>query len=297
MPALRALADAFPGHHRTLATTPALAPLALATGAVDEVAAAAALAPLGPAMASPDVAINLHGRGPESHGVLAALRPGRLIAFANRDAGARGPAWRDDEHEVDRWCRLLAEQGIPADPGRLGLAVPAGPSPADARGATIVHPGAADPARRWPAARFAHVARAEREAGRLVLVTGGRREEGLARRVAALAGLPRACVLAGRTDVIELARVVAAAGRVVSGDTGIAHLAVAVGTPSVTLFGPVAPSRWGPPAGRPAHAALWSGLTGDPHGDRPDPGLMRLGVDDVLDALAGVAGAEPGGRG
>jgi ADP-heptose:LPS heptosyltransferase len=96
-------------------------------------------------------------------------------------------------------------------------------------------------------------------------------------------------VLAGRTSLLGLARVVAAAGRVVSGDTGIAHLAVAVGTPSVTLFGPVPPSLWGPPPCRPQHLPLWRGGVGDPHGDSPDAGLLRVQVDDVLEALRTLA--------
>ncbi|MBA2575354.1 MAG: glycosyltransferase family 9 protein, partial [Euzebyaceae bacterium] len=86
--------------------------------------------------------------------------------------------------------------------------------------------------------------------------------------------------------VMELAAVVAAAGRVVCGDTGVAHLATAVGIPSVVLFGPVPPSRWGPPADRPRHRALWAGGTGDPHAPRPDPGLLRITVEDVVAALS-----------
>jgi ADP-heptose:LPS heptosyltransferase len=42
---------------------------------------------------------------------------------------------------------------------------------------------------------------------------------------------------------------------VVCGDTGLAHLAVAHGTPSVTLFGPVSPRHWGPPRAQ-RHIAL-----------------------------------------
>ena len=49
----------------------------------------------------PELAVNLHGRGPQSHRMLAAARPRRLLAFANAEAGhADGPDWRDDEHEV-----------------------------------------------------------------------------------------------------------------------------------------------------------------------------------------------------
>jgi ADP-heptose:LPS heptosyltransferase len=92
-------------------------------------------------------------------------------------------------------------------------------------------------------------------------------------------------VLAGRTDLMGLAAAVAAAGRVVCGDTGVAHLATALGRPSVVLFGPTPPSAWGPPPDRPRHRVLWAGRVGDPHAAEPDPGLLEIGVDDVLAAL------------
>lgn len=86
-----------------------------------------------------------------------------------------------------------------------------------------------------------------------------------------------------------LAAVVAAAGRIVCGDTGVAHLATALGTPSVVLFGPTPPLLWGPPADRPQHVALWSGNTGDPHARVPDAGLLAIGVEEVAAALEGLA--------
>ncbi|WP_162795410.1 glycosyltransferase family 9 protein, partial [Nonomuraea lactucae] len=74
---------------------------------------------------------------------------------------------------------------------------------------------------------------------------------------------------------------------VVSGDTGVAHLASAFRAPSVVLFGPVSPALWGPPPGG-RHVALWAGLNGDPHGDRVDPGLLEIGVSEVVDAALEV---------
>jgi ADP-heptose:LPS heptosyltransferase len=277
VPALRALRDAWPRHRVVLAAPAALAPLARLSGAVDEVVDTAALAV--PALPGADVAVNLHGRGPESHRAVLASEPRSTIAFGAPEVPWDGPEWRAGEHEVARWCRLLEESGIPADPGRLDLPAP-GPAPAP--GATVVHPGAASAARRWPADRWAAVARAEREAGRRVVVTGSVAERTLAERVARAAGLPGGDVLAGRTSLLELASVVAGAGLVLCGDTGVAHLATAFGVPSVVLFGPTPPSEWGPPPERARHVVLHRGACGDPHGDAPHPGLLEIAVDDVL---------------
>ena len=272
----------------TSATPARLRPLVRLARAADEVVPAAPLAPLPSSVACPAVAVNLHGRGPESHRVLTALRPSRLLAFANPEIpeSRGGPEWRTDEHETRRWCRLLAANGIAADPSRVDIPRPAVGAPEVARGATLVHPGAASEARRWPAERFAAVARAERERGRTVLVTGSASERPLARRVARLAGLSADAVFAGRTDVLRLARLVAAAGRVVCGDTGVAHLATAFATPSVVLFGPTPPALWGPPPGRCWHRVLWSGRRGDPHGATADLGLLEITVEDVVAELA-----------
>ena len=298
VPALRALARAFPEHHRVLAAPRALAGLVELTGSVHEVVDAAALAPLPGELHGADVAVNLHGRGPQSHEILLATRPRRMIAFGHEGVWPRpradrrrlgdehraAPQWRPGEHEIERWCRLLTESGIPADPKDLAIAVPHVSPPEVARGATLIHPGAASAARRWPAERWAAVARAELALGRRVAVTGSADERELAEAVAAGANLPSEAVLAGRTCLIELAAAVAAAARVACGDTGIAHLASALGTPSVVLFGPTPPTEWGPPAtGR--HAVLWAGRRGDPHADKPDPGLLAIGHDQVTAAL------------
>jgi len=285
IPALRGLARAFPEHERLLAAPAPLAPLVPSE--------LAQLVPTGELEALPrrleraDVAVNLHGRGPQSHELLLRARPASMLAFGHPDVprSLGGPRWRPREHEPRRWCRMLTESGVPANPAELDLQPPPGDPRVAIRGATMIHPGAASGARRWPARRFAAVARAERMAGREVVISGGRDEVRLACEVAAGAGLDRHHVIAGVTDLAELARAVAAAGRVVCGDTGVAHLATALGTPSVVLFGPVSPAEWGPPAERAQHRVLWVGASGDPHADQPDPGLLAITVTDVLAAL------------
>lgn len=291
VPALRGLRTAFPGHALALAAPPWLTPLIGLIGGIDHVVPVNGLDPEATLPAA-TIAVNLHGRGPQSHRLLRATGPGGLWAFTNVEAGHRdGPAWADDEHERHRWCRLLRHHGVPADEADLALAVPAVPVPA---GVTIVHPGAKSSARRWPAARFAAVARHLDAAGHRILVTGSTAERDLALRVAAAAGLGAGA--APTTGLGELAGLVARARLVISGDTGIAHLATAYRTPSVTLFGPVSPARWGPPD-RPYHRTLWTGTRSEP-GDRPGPvhpALLAIGEREVIaaadEAIRGHAAA------
>jgi ADP-heptose:LPS heptosyltransferase len=302
VPALRALARAFPEHRRLLAAPGALAPLLPLIEEAGQPCLRGLLVVDGleaeppTPIPAPDVAVNLHGRGPQSHRLLLATRPARLLAFRHEQIpeSTAMPPWHADEHEVERWCRLLEEAGIAADPAELAIRPPPGPVPEWARGATLIHPGAASPARRWPAERWAAVARAQREAGRAVVLTGSADEAGLARRIASEAGLDPGCIAAGTTDLLDLAALVGVAGAVVCGDTGVGHLATALATPSVLLFGPTSPRRWGPPADRPRHRVLWAGRSGDPHGAVPDPGLLEIAPGAVLEelqALQAVAAA------
>ncbi|MFL6043294.1 MAG: glycosyltransferase family 9 protein [Gaiellales bacterium] len=284
VPALRGLRRRFPRHRIILCAPRHLEPVALLAGAVDELRDTRPLAPLDHSLHHADVAVNLHGSGPESHRVLLRRQPGRLIAFWNSKltCTSGAPLWRPDEHEVARWSRMLSEQGVPVDPTDLHLQLDVDPT-LDVE-TTIVHPGAASESRRWPADRFAAIARHQLAIGRTVIVTGTRAERRLAAKVASLADIDPSAVLAGRTTLPELILQMARAGRVVCGDTGIAHLATALGTPSVVLFGPTSPAHWGPPPD-PRHRVLWHGSTGDPHADRQDAGLLQISVDEVLEAL------------
>jgi ADP-heptose:LPS heptosyltransferase len=281
VPALRAIANAFPDHHRVLAAPHALAPLALLSGAVHEVAHTEPLAPVHPRCRGAEVLVNLHGKGPQSHGVALASRACRVIAFANCavPGTTAWPQWHRREHEVRRWCRLLQESGIPAEPAALRLEAPAGRVPAALAGATVIHAGAGSPERIWPPDRWARVAAAERRGGRTVVLTGSRAERPLTLRIAALAGIEDGHVVAGSTDLGDLTALVAAAGRVVSCDTGIAHLATALGVPSVTLFGPSSPAEWGPLIDRDRHLVLWS------RNGRERPRVTDISATDVLAAL------------
>lgn len=287
VPALRGLRAAHPDDRLILAAPEPLRGLVDSIDAVDELLPTSGLGALRWPGAAPRLAVNLHGKGPESIRELLATCPDSLLSHRHPDfPDLPGPDWRADLHEVDRWCRLLEYRGMATD--RDALRLPPPPVPAPVPRAVVIHPGAAAPARRWPAERFARVARELSADGRPVVVTGSRAETTLANSVAAQAGLPPSAVYAGRTDLLELAALVAEADLVICGDTGVGHLATAFGTPSVLLFGPTPPHLWGPPAGTRHHIALWAGRIGDPHADRPDSGLLTMRPERVLTAAAEV---------
>ncbi|SFN27985.1 ADP-heptose:LPS heptosyltransferase [Pseudonocardia ammonioxydans] len=282
VPALRALRRGFPGDRLVLAAPAGLTGIVELIGGIDATVAADGPTGLHWSGPPPRLAVNLHGSGPQSIDALQATRPGELLTHRHPDRpGVCGPPWRSEVHEVRRWCDLVVGAGLQADPDDLDLARPATAPPVT--DAVLVHPGAAHPSRRWPPGRFAELARALHAEGHRVVVTGGPAERELTAEVTARAGLPRSADLAPRCTLELLTALVAAARLVVCGDTGPAHLATAYRTPSVLLFGPTPPQRWGPERDGP-HTVLWAGTTGDPHGDRPDPGLLQIGTGRVLRA-------------
>jgi len=131
VPALRGIRAAHPSAEITLVGPAPIAGL-LPPSLVDRVVDASWVRGVPPVvldLAPPGLAVNLHGRGPQSTALLQASAPGRLVSYGLPD----GPRWDDDEHEVARWCRLLVESGIPADPRDLLLAPPATEPGRDAR--------------------------------------------------------------------------------------------------------------------------------------------------------------------
>ncbi|WP_413451743.1 glycosyltransferase family 9 protein [Georgenia phoenicis] len=292
--ALRGVRRAWPGRRVVLAGPEGIGGWFVRLGLVDAVVPTAGLdEPLAVGGAGGHVAVNLHGRGPQSHRLLAATMPSQLVAFACAEAGHPAsvadvaPEFRDGEHEVARWCRLLAAAGGDCGPEDLRLPVEPAEGVADA---VLLHPGAASGSRRWPAERWHELARRLTAAGHRVLVTGSPAEAGLCAEVAG----DVATSVAGEHDVPGLASLVAGARLLVCGDTGVAHVATGVGTPSVLLFGPTPPAAWGPAVDTERHVVLWHGDgTGDPHAAELDPALAAITVDEVEAAVSGLLALQP----
>ncbi|MGH7570017.1 MAG: glycosyltransferase family 9 protein, partial [Gemmatimonadales bacterium] len=99
----------------------------------------------------------------------------------------------------------------------------------------VLAPGAAHATKRWPVAHWIGLADRLRAAGYRLVVVGGPADRGVAQQ---LADDDRAASAAGEFSLQETGAVIARARVLVSGDTGVMHMATGVGTPVVALFGP-----------------------------------------------------------
>jgi lipopolysaccharide heptosyltransferase II len=138
------------------------------------------------------------------------------------------PAWPLPElkvarAEIDGWRR------------EHGLAL-------DSRPVVVLAPGAVGPSKRWPASAYAAAARHLIAEGFAVWVVGGPEEKALA---AEIIGATTARDLTGH-DLRNAILALAAAAVAVSNDSGLLHVAAALGTPAVGIFGPTSPWHWAP---------------------------------------------------
>jgi heptosyltransferase-2 len=174
---------------------------------------------------------------------------------------------------------------------RLGLAGNAHPIVA-------LCPGAIGRGKRWPTAHYAELARLLTAQGIGIWVVGGPSEAALAREIATAGGARDLTGPDLRNAIIALK----AADAVVSNDSGLMHIAAALGTPTVALFGPTSPRLWAPL--NPLAAALEPPSAPPcPRCGKPDcEDVTHRRVDDILparvaatvsEALAGKDPARP----
>jgi heptosyltransferase-1 len=215
--------------------------------------------------ASYDIAIDLQGLIKSALLARASGAP-RVVGFASRYARERAARFfyteahdpgrgglydpRETRHVVDINLGLLTLVGISG--ARVEFPIDDAPSPAacamrERTGGryALVNPGAAWPNKRWPPSRLAEVAIELRARHSLMsVVMWGPGEEQLAADVAAAAG--GAAIVSPQTTIADIVGLARGAAVMVSGDTGPTHIAAALGTPIVGIYGPTRPVRNGP---------------------------------------------------
>jgi ADP-heptose:LPS heptosyltransferase len=275
VPALRALRERTAGA-LVFAGQPRLGRLLVALGVVDDARGfdglgletlftdAPASAPLADFLARFARVVSWFGsREPTYRVRLAALAPDLVIAPPVPDDDT--PVWRHLVATLGRWG---LDAPAPVTPLRLR-------GPAPAREALIVHPGSGGAWKRWPAACFAQVIRAVGP-GRLIVHQGPADAAAVEALVAELAVPVERLV---EPDLPALAVVLADARAYLGGDSGVSHLAAAVGAPSVILFPPEAARRWRPwsPTAIPVE------LSGDAGADA---GAVRRALEGALSSAS-----------
>lgn len=147
---------------------------------------------------------------------------------------------------------------------------------APAKGLLVVHVGAGSKVKRWPERHFAATADALAAPRRQlqVVLTAGPTETEIAEKVSSLMREP-ALNIAGKTSLGSLAALFEMAVAVIGADSGPLNLAVAVGTPTIHLFGPASAERYGPYGDPSRHIVIGSDLPCSPCGrlDIPDAAL------------------------
>ncbi|WP_456283280.1 glycosyltransferase family 9 protein [Microbacterium sp. JZ101] len=198
-----------------------------------------------------DLAVQLHGGGRFSNPFLLSLGARHTVGTRTDDAAPleRTIDYVYYQHEMLRGLEVAGLAGaapVALEP-RLGTSARERAHAAERCGAdrpvAVIHPGATDPRRRWPAERFAAVAAALVGAGARVVLVGDGEDAHLCGRIAAAVDAPsdRVRDLSGALDLGALAGVLAHAAVVIGNDSGPRHLAQAVGarTAAVYWFGNV----------------------------------------------------------
>lgn len=152
----------------------------------------------------------------------------------------------------------------------------------EAAGSLLVglQPGASYANKQWPAEGFAAVADALSEAGCRIVLIGGQNEIATAREMRRLCRAP-VVDLTGATDIRETMGALSHLSLFVGNDTGINHIAAALGVPTVALFGPTSARKWGN-AG--PHAAVLAAPGGE---------IERITVKEVITAARGLLKSSP----
>lgn len=163
------------------------------------------------------------------------------LAVAKRPVILHASPMVESLHAVDHFLKPLESLAIYASGRHPTLRLPAVRPP---RPVLAIHPGSGSPAKNWPAERFVDIARRAMAANELdVVIVLGEADDEAARLFDR--ELPVATYWRNLT-LIDLAHRLAGATHYLGNDSGISHLAAALGLRSTVIFGPSNPDRWAP---------------------------------------------------
>jgi ADP-heptose:LPS heptosyltransferase len=158
-----------------------------------------------------------------------------------------------DDYEMDSFINLLAPLHIAhqADNALPYLSVPVSAhlktigllGDLAAKPFAVLFPGASIKERRWGVQKFIDLVESLHGKGIPSVIIGGGDDSGDGERIA---GKGHALNLAGRTSLVETAAVIDQSALLISGDSGILHIGVGLGKPTVSLFGPGIAKKWAP---------------------------------------------------
>ena len=191
-----------------------------------------------------DLAVQVHGGGRYSNPFLLRLGARHTVGTRTADAASleRTIPYLYYQHEPLRALEVAGFAGaFPVDlEARLAPADGGGaPDAADGDAGqplVVIHPGATDPRRRWPAAKFAELAATCAADGSRVVIIGDSSEQDLAEGIVAQAASAGVRSAAGALNMAGLVALLAKADVVVANDSGPRHLAQALGVPTVGIF-------------------------------------------------------------
>ena len=182
----------------------------------------------------------------------------RLGAAASRRTMARFVALAlspDEAVEMPAPQLVLPQAAAAESLAALGLAAPDAP-------VLVLCPGADyGPAKRWPVEHFAALARDRARAGWVVWILGSPRDAAAGLQIAEAAG-GRIVDLTGRTSLAQAVALLSLAETVVANDSGLAHVAAALGRRTIVLFGASDPQATAPQSDK--ATVLWQGLPCSP---------------------------------
>ncbi len=260
IPAMAALKSAYPAATITLLGTPIhKALLAALKSPVDEVVVLPFAEGVRPGEEDPeelerffaqmrsrkfDLAVQVHGGGRFSNPFLLRLGARHTVGTKTPDAASleRTIPYLYYQNEPLRALEVAGFAGaFPVDLEARLAPADGGVAPEAADGEpgqplVVIHPGATDPRRRWPADKFAELAAACAADGSRVVIVGDSSEQDLAEGIAARAGSAGVHSAAGELDMAGLVALLAEADVVVANDSGPRHLAQALGVPTVGIF-------------------------------------------------------------